>query len=270
MPSEKMSEKKKKELMERVIDLAKSVESHETDPFEVEVTEFLERLEKIFPDVDDPEKLLLDMQAVLGLSDIVSQQEDWIKHKSSLLHFDPMLVTWKVRGLTKKQLAYVLVNSWHPTVEMECVSRPGIKESIEYWKNLAPISERGTELGTEEIFPEEVSREDLTEFGFESKEDFDKKIEETWKELKEASGADNQISYWDFIDSEDFQETLLNAWVTSFMVSYGYATLELNPLEEETILKPRKERETPSEKTGTSVPISISYKKWKERREQND
>lgn len=263
-----VSKKKKRELMKRIIDLAKSVQDREVDPFEVDVLDFLERLEEIFPKVEDPEELLLDIRALLGLSDVISHQEGWIKHKSSLLHFDPMLVTWKVRGLSKKQLAYVLVNSWHPTVALECVSKPGVKEAIDYWKNLAPISERGAELGTTEIFPEEIGRDELSELGFESKEDFDDMIEEYWEDLKEASGEDNEISYWEFVDSDNFLETIRNAWLVSFLVSYGYAAIELSPLEEKIVLKAQEEKGIPSEEMSRSVPVPISYEDWKERREQ--
>ncbi|KXA91015.1 hypothetical protein AKJ57_02775 [candidate division MSBL1 archaeon SCGC-AAA259A05] len=264
-----VSKKKKRELMERIIDLAESVENREVDPFEVDVFDFLERLREIFPEAKTPEELLLDIQAILGLTDVISQQEDWIRHKSSLLHFDPMLVTWKVRDLSEKQLAYVLINSWHPTVELECISRPGIEEAINYWDNLAPISERGTELETTETSPEEISREELSEFGFESREDFDEMIEKTWEDLKKNVGEEGQISYWRFIDSDSFQETVKNAWLVSFMVSYGYATIEINPLEEEITLKPREKKETPSERTGTSVPIAITFDDWKRRKKQN-
>jgi len=52
-------------------------------------------------------------------------------------------------------------------------------------------------------------------------------------------------------------------------VSYGYATVEMEPLEEKITIKAREERETPSEETGTSVPIAISYEDWKERRKEN-
>lgn len=261
-----VSKKKKRELMERIIDLAKSVRNREADPFEVDVLDFLERLGGVYREIDESEELLMDIQAILGLTDIISQQEDWIKHKSSLLHFDPMLVSWKVRGLTKKQLAYVLVDSWHPIVEMECISKPGIKEAVQYWKNLEPLSERGTELETEETAPGEISRDELSELGYSSKKDFDEEIEEKWSDLKEMTNEDNEVSYWEFIDSEDFRETIRNAWLTSFLVSYGYASLEINPLEEEIILKPREQRETPSESESSSVPISISYEEWKERR----
>lgn len=263
-----VTKKKKKELMERIIDLSESVEDREVEPFEVDVFDFLERLGDIFPEASDPEELLLDIRAMLGLTDVISQQEDWIKHKSSLLHFDPMLVAWKVRGLSKKQLSYVLLNSWHPTVEMECISRPGIKEAMDYWRNLAPISERRTELETTEVFPEEVSLGELSELGFESKEDFEDMIEKTWEDLKEATGEDNQISYWKFVDSENFQDTVKRAWLVSFLISYGYATIEIEPLEEKITLKGREKREIPSEETGTSVPIAITYDDWKEREKQ--
>lgn len=263
------SRKKKRELMERIIDLAESVENREADPFEVDVVDFLDRLEEIFSEIDESEELLLDIQALRGLTDIISQQEDWIKHKSSILNFDPMLVSWKVRGLTKKQLAYVLVNSWHPIMGLECISRPGLKEAAEYWRDLEPLSERGAELETEERSPEEITREELGEFGFTSQEDFDEMVEQKWEELKEVTGEDDQIFYWNFVDSDSFKDTVRNAWITSFLVSYGYATIEINPLEEEIVLKVKDERENPSEKTGTSVPIALSYEDWKKRREEN-
>lgn len=264
-----MSDKKKRELMLRIIDLAKSVREKGIDPFEVDVEEFLQRLREIFPNVEDPEELLLDIRAVLGLSEVISQQGDWIKHKSSLLYFDPMLVQWKLRELSEKKLAEILVNSWHPIVELECISRPGLRESIDYWTNLAPLSERGTELETNEIDPGEISRDALSDLGVESEEDFNDMIEKTWEELKEHAGDEKRIQYWDFIYSNSFKETVRRAWLVSFLISYGYATLEIQPLEEKIIIRPREKRETIRDDVGSSIPLSISYSDWKERRIQS-
>ncbi len=264
-----VSEKKKRELMERIIDLAESVRGREADPFEVDVSDFLKRLNEIFQEVDDPEELLLDIRAVLALSDVVSQQESWIKHKSSLLHFDPMLVSWKVRGLSEKQLAYVLVNSWHPIVEMESIAKPGIREAMEYWRDLEPLSERGVELDAEEKATGEITREELSEYGFQSEEDFEEAIERKWEELKRMADGDEEILYWDFVDSEVFRDTVRNAWLTSYLISYGYAAVEINPLEDKITLKPREEGGNASQKTATSVPISVSYEEWKERRKED-
>lgn len=264
-----MVDKKKRELMLRIIDLAKSVREKGIDPFEVEVEELFQRLQEIFPEVEDPEELLLDVRAVLGLTDVVSQQGDWIKHKSSLLYFDPMLVQWKLRELSEKQLARVLTKSWHPIVELECISRPGIRESVDYWTNLAPLSERGIELETTEVSPGEVGRDALSELGVESEKDFNDMMEKTWRELKKAAENEGRISYWDFVDAKDFHKTVRQAWLVSFLVSYGYATLEIQPLEEKIIIKPREERETPEEEVSSSIPIPISYSDWKSRRTQS-
>ena len=264
-----VSKKKREELMERIIDLSQSVEDREVDPFEVDVEDFLERLDEIFSEMDNPEELLLDVEAILGLSDVISQQRDWIKHKSSLLNFTPMLVKWKAKNLSKKQLSYVLVNSWHPIAEMESIAKPGIKEAIEYWNDLDPISERGAELDTEERETEEISRDSLPDLGFDLEEDFDEMIEKTWKKLKNSTGENSKISYWDFIDQDNFRETAINAWLTSFLISYGYASIEINPLEEEITLEVREEKNTSEKESGTSVPIAISYEDWKNRRNEN-
>ncbi|MBS3815907.1 MAG: hypothetical protein KGY45_05040, partial [Hadesarchaea archaeon] len=98
---------------------------------------------------------------------------------------------------------------------------------------------------------------------------FNELIEKEWGELKEAVGEDEKIKYWDYIYQEEFTKTVRRAWLVSFLVSYGYATLEINPLEEEIIIKPREERKTPEEEKSASIPISISYSDWRERRSQS-
>jgi len=51
--------------------------------------------------------------------------------------------------------------------------------------------------------------------------------------------------------------------MTSFLITYGYATLEIHPLEEETFVKPY---ERPVVKTGktqlVSIPIAITADEW--------
>jgi len=53
------------------------------------------------------------------------------------------------------------------------------------------------------------------------------------------------------------------AFMASFLITYGYATLEIRPLEEELFIKPF---EKPVVKIATqqsiSVPISVSYDNW--------
>jgi len=91
-----------------------------------------------------------------------------------------------------------------------------------------------------------------------------------WRELKEAVGAEGKTDYWDFVGAESYRETLRRAYLTSFLVTYGYATLEIQPLEEKIFLKPN---ETPVSKTDAqpfSFPIPVNYERWRQWREQRE
>jgi len=72
------------------------------------------------------------------------------------------------------------------------------------------------------------------------------------------------------IGSDDFKETVRRAYLASSLVTYGYATLDIDRLEEIVFIKPHKK---PIPLTGKkeviSVPVSVSYDdwvKWKEER----
>lgn len=261
--------KRERELILRIIDLAESVQERKVDPFEVDIEDFFKRLRETLSKSENLEEFLLDIRAVLGLSNVISHQEEWIKHRSSLLYFDPLLVLLKLRNLSNKQLARAITNSWHPIVEMECITPHAIKKSQEYWSNLLPLSERGVQLDVEEAAPGKMEMDELEEMGLKSREDFDRMLEDTWSELKEEAGEEGRISYWDFIDVEDYHGTVFRAWIVSFLVSYGYATLELEPLEERITLKPKGRPEIPPEEASTSVPISICRSDWERRRPQS-
>lgn len=259
------SQKEREELFLRIVDLARAVRDRGVDPFEIEVRELFDRLRAILPKIRDPQELFLDIQAVLGLSDVVFQQGEWIKHRSSLLYFDPLLVHWKLRSLSTKELAHIFVNSWHPIVGLECITTPGIREALDYWNNLPSLDERRVGLDVTEILTGEIARKELTQLGLMSRKDFASALEKFWEDLKKAAGEKGQIDYWKFVAADTFKETVSRAWLTSFLVSYGYATLELKPLEEEITLKPAKRQKIMTKTVPSSVPIPISLAEWERR-----
>ena len=100
-------------------------------------------------------------------------------------------------------------------------------------------------------------------------EAFSEKLENFWVELKNLSKNDEnrKIEYWDFIGAETYGETVHRAFLASFLVTYGYATLELVPLEEKIFIKPYIKQVTKIKKKQlVSIPITITptdWKKWK-------
>ena len=255
--------------MLRVIDLCDSVRKRGLDPFDVEVREFFDRLRELLPKLRKDEELSLDIQAVLGLADVIFQQGEWIKHKSSMLYLDPLLITLKLHALPPNDLAEIWVKSWHPILELEGLSPHGIREAMEYWTNLPLLGERWKEPGVTEVLAGGIARKELARLGILSEEEFAATLDRKWRELKDAAGEKGEIPYWDFICAESFEQTVTRAWFVSFLVSYGYATLELLPLKEEILLKPLAKPRKLEQVTTFSVPISISRSEWLRRREHS-
>lgn len=256
----------RQELMLRIIDLCDSVRKRGLNPFDVEVHEFFNRLRELLPKLRKQDELYLDIQAVLGLADVVFQQGEWIKHKSSMLYLDPLLIMLKLRALPVKDLAEILARAWHPIIDLESISPHGIREAKEYWTNLPSLDERWRGLDTTEVLTGEMARRELARMGIISDEDFAAMLDKTWRELKDIVGDRDEMSYWDFISGRSFEDTVLKAWLVSFLVSYGYATLELKPLEEDITLKPLPKPEKLEQASTFSVSIAISREEWLRRR----
>ena len=92
---------------------------------------------------------------------------------------------------------------------------------------------------------------------------FTEELEALWLELRQKVGEDGKIAYWDFIGTDSFGETSKRAYMTSFLVTYGYATFEVHRLEEEIFIIPfDKPRSLVGEKQVISVPISVSFEEW--------
>jgi hypothetical protein len=254
----------RRELLERIIDLAEAVRSRGLDPFDVRVREFFDKLRKLLPELRSYEELYMDAKAVLGLAEVVLHQDRWVRHRSSTLYLDPLLIMLKVRALEPKELAEVLARVWYPVAELEAICPAGIREALDYWTELPPLGERGGELGGTGGIPERLSPSELRRLGLVSEREFEELLREAWEELKELAGERGFIPYWDFVSAGSFRKTIERAWLVSFLVSYGYAELEVKPLEEEILLYPRENPALPRGEI-RSVSVSIAYEDWRNR-----
>ena len=270
MQSKKAQEKLGREKLQRIIDTCKSVEERSLDPFLVDIHNNLKIVREYFPEWQIPEDLVLDAETLHRIASVVKLQSEWVKHRSTSLYTDPFLLEDKLKRMNKVEIARTFLKTWHPLIEWEQLSIHSIEEALRYWNSLVPIEERWKETTPEQVDMGSTTREELIRQRILREKAFSEELENFWQELKktvEKKGTNGKIRYWDFVGADTYDETVDRAYLTSFLVNYGYATLEIHPLEEETFLVPYAK---PVAKTGmkqlVSIPISISpieWEKWK-------
>jgi hypothetical protein len=261
-----LSSKRRKqgsEDLQRIIDMCKSIEERSLDPFNVDVDDIITVIQKYFPEWELPEELCLDAETIHRLATIIKLQGDWVKQRSSSLYTDPFLLEEKIRKSSKEELAAVLLGAWTPIIELEQISLRSLSEAVKYWHNLLPLEERWQKIGSLETETGATTREELVKLRILAEKTFLEELEVFWEELKRRVGQEEKIRYWNFVGAETYSETIKRAYMTSFLITYGYATLELHPLEEETFIKPfEKPKSMLGKKQTVSIPVSVSFEEW--------
>jgi hypothetical protein len=262
----KEQEKLGREKLQRIIETCKSIEERSLDPFLIDIKENIGTVKRYFPEWRIPEDLCLDAETIHQLASIIRLQSEWVRHRSTSLYTDPFLLEDKLRRVDKVQMIKTFVQAWRPIIELEQISVHSLAEALRYWENLLPMEERWKEIPPIEVGLGVASREELVNERILRDKAFSEELESFWDELKErAAGGDRngKIPYWDFIGAETYEETAYRAFITSFLVTYGYATLEVHPLEEEMFIVPY---DKPTERTATkqlvSIPVAVSRQDW--------
>jgi hypothetical protein len=266
MPKERTQRKQGREKLQTIIKMCKSVEERALDPFQIDIDEILNTVREYFPEWKLPEDLCLDAETIHRLASIIKLQSEWVKHRSTSLYTDPFLLEDKLTKISKTDIVEIFVKTWHPIVELEQITLHSLAEAIGYWENLLPLDERWGEFSTEQIGAGLITREELIRQRILGEKEFSKELENFWQKLKrevKENGKDGKIRYWDFIGTETYEETVQKAFMTSFLITYGYATLEIHPLEEEIFIKPYERAFTEiREKQLISIPIAITTEDW--------
>jgi len=255
-----------REKLQRIIDMCRSVEDRSLDPFLIDVEQIISTLKEHFPDWEISEDLVLDAETIHHLASVIKLQSEWVKHRSTSLYTDPFLLEEKLTRIGKEEMVETFLEAWHPVVEFEQISLHSLAEAIRYWESLLPLKERWKEFPPAELEASLATREELIKERILRDKAFSEELENFWKELQsqvEEKGEEGKILYWDFVGAETYEETVQRAFMTSFLVTYGYATLEVHPLEEEIFVKPH---EKPITKIGkkqlVSIPIAVSAEDW--------
>ena len=266
MSTTKQKKRLGKEHLQRIIDLCKSVEERGIDPFLVEVDDIVEIIHTYFPEWDNPEELCLDAEAVHHIASAIKLQSEWVKHRSTSLYTDPFLIEEKLRKLPSEEIATIFLQSWHPIVELEQISPQSLTDALKYWQDLVPMYQRWQKNSMSQIETGTTTFEELMEKQIIAEKEFSRELETFWRELQER--AEDKVEYWSFVGAQTYEETVKRAYLTSFLVTYGYATLMVDRLEEIVFIKAyKKPLKSTGNKQAVSLPISVSFDEWKHWRE---
>ena len=244
--------------------MCQSVEERGLDPFTVDVDDIIGVVQEYFPEWELPEELCLDAEAIQRLASVIELQSGWVKHQSTSLYTDPFLLEDKIRSLHKEELAALFLKVWHPIVELEQMSPRGLTEAVKYWRNLLPTNERWLKKSSQKMEIGATTRQELVKQRILAERAFSEELRTFWEELKRSVDGVDKIRYWDFVGADTYSETIRRAYVASFLITYGYATLEIHRLDEEIFIKPfEKPLSMIGKKQLISIPVSISLKEWR-------
>ncbi len=266
MQSKKEQKKFGREKLQRIIEMCTAIENRSVDPFLLDIDSIIRVVQEYFPHWEEADELNLDSEAIHHLASVIKLQSEWVKHCSTSLYTDPFLLDEKITQSRKEEMLNLFLKAWNPLVELEQLSTNSLAAAMRYWDGLVPIKERWPDLDVEEVAIGTTSRDELVKQRVLGDKIFSDELEGYWLELKDAvkeKGADGKILYWDFIGADTYEETVERAFLTSFLISYGYATLEIRPLEELLFIKPFEKPNTEIlTQQSISIPISVTHETW--------
>jgi hypothetical protein len=258
------------EKLQRIIEMCLAVENRKVDPFMLDVDDIIKVVKEYFPQWNEPEELNLDSEVIHHLASVIKLQSEWVKNRSTSLYTDPFLLEEKISRAGKEEMIQAFLKAWHPLVKLEQINLHSLAEALQYWERLLPLKERWPELVVPGIGIGTTSMDELIRQRILGVKVFSDELEELWQELKikvkEKVNA-GKIRYWDFVGAETYEETVQRAYMASFLITYGYATLEIRPLEEEIYIKPfEKPLQEIAMQQSISIPIAVTvddWQKWK-------
>ena len=266
MQSKREIKKLGTEKLQRIIEMCIAIENHKVDPFLLDVNDIIKVVKEYFPQWENPDEFNLDSEAIHHLASVIKLQSEWVKHRSTSLYTDPFLLEEKITQAGREEMIGVFLKAWHPLVELEQLSLHSFAEAMRYWEALVPLKERWRELAVPEVAMGVASREELIKQRILGDKVFSEELETFWQELKakvKEKGQEGRILYWDFVGGETYEETVQRAFLTSFLITYGYATLEIYRLEEEMFIRPfEKQSVNIATQQAISIPIAVTHDNW--------
>ncbi len=239
-----------------VLETCEAIQKRKFNPFLLDVERAVATLRKYFSRWKTFNDHCLDARTLNSLTEVVRLQNSQLRYQSSTLYTDPKLLSDKLRSLSVEGLARIFLKSWHPIVELEQLATTTVKEALHYWDTLLPFDVRRKRLEAREACsPLALDLESLESMGITAEQTFSESLEKFWMEMRRHAEQSGKLSYWEFVKRDSFEETAARAYFVSFLVTYGYATLEKR--EKDLFLTPHTRRVRLDLGRLVSFPISL-------------
>ncbi len=238
-----------------ILKTCKAIEERKLNPFLIDFPSSIKILREYLLSCKTLKDYCLDAEALNALSKVVELQNSQLIFQSSKLYVNPETLKRKLYSSTLESLAKAFLENWHPLVELEQLTIKSIVNGLSYWGKFSPHKRHRTiKLNFES--PTVIDAKQALE----KKEKLSSLMIKLWKEMMELTDKDGKIDYWVFISKNDFSTTVKRAYVTSFLITYGYASLVT--YDDRLYLIPNRNIEKINYKDATvSFPISIRREK---------
>ena len=214
---------KLRELLEELTETLRKA----SDPFKIDIRYFIGELEKILPELTD-EDLIVDAEILEQIAEVIKEQEEWVKGRSSLLVLGPFIALLKISTLSKQELAKELANAMHPIIELEQITWTDVLRALNY------LSLR-KRFVLEEVQGQEtkiITGRKLEELGLIAKIDLRKVVEEVEEEIAKKISKNKLVDYSEIIADDEPLKRFFKAYAISYLATMGRISIFYNPLKE--------------------------------------
>lgn len=253
--------------LEEVIERCRAIEEKGLNPFTLDIESILRVVREYFPSWENSEELSLDAETVNRLASVIRLQSEWLQRRSSSLYRDPMIIERRLKELSRDELASAFVKAWRPVIEMETLTSEILRDAMDYWSGIPSISEKWPALAGVGLLPGSIDRDEFIRSSLLNEETFESRLKSLFDELKRETSK-KPVLYWDFISNESFEETVERSYLASFLVSYGWAALQIDPIQGDIFIQTleRNLHSQKDERLPTSIVLTISKEDWNRRR----